>query len=207
MGTERVSGTSTSDTPVPTLYVMVGLPAVGKTHRAKQIEASVGALRLTKDEWMLPLFGNLEDENQRDVLEGRLVWLALRALRLGTSVVLDFGVWSRVERSALRHLAKGVGAKCELVYLDVDGEVQRRQRDHREVNSPHTTIPMSDELLATYQSKFEVPAEDELTGAADDPPPARFATWRAWASDRWPSSMDESLSGTASDPRGLHVID
>lgn len=107
MGTERVSSTSTSDTPVPTLYVMVGLPAVGKTHRAKQIEASVGALRLTKDEWMLPLFGNLEDENQRDVLEGRLVWLALRALRLGTSVVLDFGVWSRVERSALRHLARG----------------------------------------------------------------------------------------------------
>ena len=106
------------------------------------------------------------------------------------SIVLDFGVWSRVERSALRHLAKEVGAKVELVYIEVDKEAQRRQRDHREVNSPHTTIPLSDELLATYRAKFEVPAEDELTGIADDPPPAGFATWRAWAADRWPSSMD-----------------
>jgi AAA domain len=119
---------------------------------------------------MLPLFGNLENENQRDVVEGSLVWLAPCALGLGTNVVLDFGVWSRVERSALRHLAREVGAKCELVYFDVDEEVQRRLQDHRQVNSPHATIPMSDELLATYRSKFEVSAEDELTGEADDPP-------------------------------------
>jgi predicted kinase len=192
MGTEPVSETPRTDSGVPTLYAMVGLPAVGKTYRAKQIERSVGALRLTKDEWMLPLFGNLEDEGRRDVVEGRLLWLALRALRLGTSVVLDFGVWGRVERSALRQLAREVGVKFELVYLELDSEVQRRQRDHRELNSPHTTIPMSDELLATYQSKFEVPTEDELSGTADDPPPAGFARWRAWVAHRWPSSMQES---------------
>jgi len=190
MSTERVSNTSAADTAVPTLYVMVGLPAVGKTHRAKQIEESAAALRLTKDEWMLPLFGNLEDENQRHMVEGRLVWLALRALRLGTNVVLDFGVWSRVERSALRYLAKVVRAKIELVYIELDRGVQQRQRDHRQVNSPHATIPMSDELLAAYQSKFEVPTEEELTGAADDPPPAGFPTWSAWVADWWPSSME-----------------
>ncbi|HZT96822.1 MAG TPA: ATP-binding protein [Chloroflexota bacterium] len=184
------SDTLRTEAGVPTLYVMVGLPAVGKTHRAMQLEESVPALRLTKDEWMLPLFGNLEDENQRDVVEGRLVWLALRALRLGISVVLDFGVWSRVERSALRRLGREAGAKVELVYVNVDQEAQRRQRDHREVKSPHLTIPMSDELLATYRSKFEAPTEDELCGTADDPPPPGFATWRAWAADRWPSSMD-----------------
>lgn len=33
----------------------------------------------------------------RDVLEGRLIWLALEVLRLGTNVVLDFGLWSRDE--------------------------------------------------------------------------------------------------------------
>jgi hypothetical protein len=51
---------------------------------------------------------------------------------------------------------------------------------------------MSDELLATYRTKFEVPAEDELTGAAHDPPPEGFATWRAWAAERWPSAVDQS---------------
>lgn len=191
MVTKSTSRTSTGDTTVPTLYLTVGLPAVGKTHRAKQIAASVGALRLTKDEWMLPLFGNLEDDNHRAVVEGRLIWLAVRALQLGTNVVLDFGLWSRVERSALRHLAQDVGANVELVYIELDKGVQQRQRDQRQVNSPHTTIPMSDELLLTYRSKFEVPTEDELAGTADDPPPAGFPTWKAWIADWWPSSMDE----------------
>ena len=41
----------------PTLYVMVGLPAAGKTTLARQIEIEHGALRFTPDEWMIPLFG------------------------------------------------------------------------------------------------------------------------------------------------------
>jgi hypothetical protein len=41
---------------------------------------------------MIPLFGEPEAGGKRDVLEGRLVWLALEALRLGSSVILDFGV-------------------------------------------------------------------------------------------------------------------
>jgi hypothetical protein len=41
-------------------------------------------------------------------LEGRLISVALQALRLGTSVVLDYGLWGRDERSALRWLARSV---------------------------------------------------------------------------------------------------
>jgi hypothetical protein len=52
---------------------------------------------------------------KRDVLEGRFVWLAVRAPSPGVNVVLDFDVWSRAERSALRYLASSVGATCELV--------------------------------------------------------------------------------------------
>jgi hypothetical protein len=43
---------------------------------------------------------------KREVLEGRLIWLAMRALRHGTNVVLDFGVWTMNERSPLRFLAQ-----------------------------------------------------------------------------------------------------
>ena len=39
------------------LFVMVGPPASGKTTCARQIEVAWGALRLTPDEWMIPLFG------------------------------------------------------------------------------------------------------------------------------------------------------
>src|SRR5271157_2155674 len=72
---------------------------------------------------MIPLFGEPEG-GKRETLEGRLIWLAIRALRRGINVVLDFGVWTKDERSALRFLATSVGASCELVHLEID-EVNR----------------------------------------------------------------------------------
>ena len=50
---------------------------------------------MTPDEWMIPLFGQEEPEGKPNVREGRLIWLALSALRIGVNVVLDFGVWAR----------------------------------------------------------------------------------------------------------------
>ena len=37
---------------------------------------------------MIPLFGRNE-QAERDALEGRLIWIALRALQLQTNVILD----------------------------------------------------------------------------------------------------------------------
>jgi predicted kinase len=101
-----------------TLFVLVGLPGAGKTTRARELEARHGALRLTPDEWMIPLFGEPEADGGRDVLEGRFVWLALRALRLGVDVVLDFGVWSRDERSALRAIWAGGNVQHRVFFAD-----------------------------------------------------------------------------------------
>jgi predicted kinase len=103
----------------PTLHLTVGLPGVGKTTIARRLAHEHNAVRFTPDEWMIPLFGQEQPEGKRNVLEGRLIWLALSALRIGVNVVLDFGVWSKDERSALRALAASVGAKSELVYLQV----------------------------------------------------------------------------------------
>src|ERR1019366_4499215 len=142
---------------VPVLYVMVGLPASGKTTRAKQIEEERRALRLTPDEWMIPLFNDNDANGKRNVLEGRFIWLALRALRHGIDVVLDFGVWSKVERTALRALAAAAGASCELVYLEIDEDQQRLRRDGRVSEVPETTFFISDEDLDQYRRHFVPP--------------------------------------------------
>src|SRR6185437_9769057 len=93
-----------------TMLLMVGLPGAGKTTQAKELAAAHRALRLTPDHWMIPLFGEPLADGKRFVLEGRLISVALQALRLGTSVVLDFGLWGRDDRSALRWLARSAGA-------------------------------------------------------------------------------------------------
>jgi len=174
----------------PTLFLMVGLPGTGKTTAARRIEIEDRALRLSKDEWMKALYGDDNPSAASDVIEGRLVDIAMRALELGTSVVLDFGLWGRDERSALRRAGQDVGARVELRYCELDPEEQRRRLDRRLADSPHETWPMSEDEIATWASVFHVPAPGELDGSeAVDHPPAGFATWQEWIADRWPRSI------------------
>jgi predicted kinase len=169
---------------------MVGLPAAGKTTLARRIEIEHQALRFTPDEWMIPLFGESEADGKRNVLEGRFIATALRALRLGFNVVLDFGVWAKDERTSLRWLASTVGAECELVYLAI-GEAEQRDRiNQRFATAPDSTFPITPSDLAEFRTIFQPPREEELSGDRMDPPPSGFESWRAWVTAWWPTSLD-----------------
>ncbi|MEV5986208.1 ATP-binding protein [Streptomyces sp. NPDC052051] len=170
-----------------TLFLMVGLPGAGKTTRARQLAEEYGALRLTPDDWMLPLFDGAEPEGKRDVLEGRMLWLALEVVRLGTDVVVDFGCWSRDERSAIRWLVEAEGASFRMVYLPVDEETQRARIARRRASAAEETLPMTEADILYGHAHFEEPDAAEREGRVALDPPLGWAGWREWAADRWPS--------------------
>ena len=178
------------DPRVATLFLIVGLPGAGKTTRAKELAATRPALRLTPDHWMIPLFGDSLADGKRFVLEGRLISVALQALRLGTSVVLDFGLWGRDERSALRWLARSVGAACQVVYLSVDKDVQLARIAHRQATAPHQTFPMSEADLDQWREQFQEPDAAELDDGEIPSPPTGWPGWPEWAVDHWPTCID-----------------
>jgi predicted kinase len=175
----------------PVLLLMVGLPAAGKTTRARTLASTHRAIRLTPDDWMIPLFVDSMADGKRFVLEGRLISVAVQALRLGVSVVLDFGLWGRDERSALRWLARANGAACQVVYLPVDKDVQLARVARRQATEPHRTFLMSEADVDQWREQFEVPDAAELHGVEIPGPPAGWPGWPEWAADHWPSCHDD----------------
>lgn len=122
---------------MPVLFLTCGLQASGKTALARQLEEKHCALRLTADEWLCQLFPDLSEREldlHRPEVE-RLQWaVALRVLRMGGNVVLDWGLWAREERDQYRSEAQAVGAQVVLCLLEPSRQelldrIERRNAD------------------------------------------------------------------------------
>lgn len=176
----------------PTLHLTVGLPGVGKTTLARRVAHRIGAVRLTPDEWMIPLFGDPEANGRRDVLEGRLLWLAHEVLRTGRSVVLDFGCWAEDERWAVRAVAEHAGARFQMHFVDLPESARRHRAGARWQADPASTFEITDEDHERSARAFQPPSESELNAPCIPEAPEGFESWLTWAAARWPSLPDLS---------------
>lgn len=149
-----------------TLHLMVGLPCSGKTTLAQKLELEQKALRLTVDEWHVPLFGQDAREPQHDARHSQieaLLWdVARRALELGTNVILDFGFWALEEREDYRLRAKRLGSCSEVHFLDVPTDELLRRLAIRNAQPSQKVFHIAEEQMMPWIAFFQRPLPDEL---------------------------------------------
>ena len=146
------------------LILTCGLPGAGKTALARRIAADRNAVRLTKDEWLTALGSSPWDTSTREKVEGELWRLAQEILRLGLSVVLDFGLWARCERDEMRSVARSIGVGVEL-----PADELWRRIEARNFQAPWDSYPIRRADLDGWITIFQAPDSAEL--ALFDPPP------------------------------------
>lgn len=104
------------------LILISGLPGVGKTTLATRFAVERNALRLCADDWLIGLGIDLWDSDARARIELLQGELALDLLKVGNTVVIEWGMWARAERDRMRMAARQLGAGVELHFLSAPVE-------------------------------------------------------------------------------------
>ena len=143
------------------LVLICGLPGSGKTTTARRLAAETGGVRFCPDDWMTALAIDLFDEDARAKVEALQWQLAQELLALRQTVIIEWGVWSRSERDVVRERARELGARVELVYLDVPTEVLWERLEARNIEQPLGTAVITRENLLGWVDLFEAPDAEE----------------------------------------------
>lgn len=149
----------------PTVYVLCGFIGAGKTTFARKLEERTGAVRITKDEWLIRLIGNdptidgYEDYDHRVCELSRDV--AFQLAEKGIDVIIDEGVWEKELRDMLRRRIEDIGAQPVLYFLDTPIETIRERVARRNMHPANDSFTISGELLEGYLKSWQPPSEDE----------------------------------------------
>lgn len=141
------------------LIIVCGLPGSGKTTAAKILEDKLQAIRFCPDDWMDALSINLHCEEIRAKIEALQWKFAQDLLRLGLTVIIEWGTWARSERDALRLRARELGAGVELHYLHAPSlDLLRERLQFRAREDP----PIKPDEISRWFEIFEPPTAEEM---------------------------------------------
>ncbi len=150
------------DVEVGRLVVITGLPGSGKTTLATQLATVMPAVRMSPDDWMMASGIDLWDASMRDRIEQFQLTLALDLLRRGHNVVIEWGVWARAERDALRDTAQTLGAPVELHHVTAPVEELWRRIVARDREGRWGARSIRRDELEEWAARYEEPTADEL---------------------------------------------
>jgi predicted kinase len=160
------------------LHFMCGKPGAGKTRLARRLARELPAVFVSEDEWLSRTAEPIE--SLHDYLAASSRWRAAMAphvsdlLRLGVSVVFDFGGYTVSERAWARSVFERAAADHVLHVLTVDDAIcsaRIRARNEAQTDGEFFGI-VTDAQVAEVLPYFAPPLADEgfniIWHSADD---------------------------------------
>ncbi|HBZ16990.1 AAA family ATPase [Pantoea sp. NPDC088449] len=154
-----------ASTSRPTLHLLCGKIAAGKSTLAHQLAQHTGAVIVSEDAWLAHLFA----EEMHDVadylrcagkLRNAMTPHLIALLQRGVSVVLDFPANTVNQRQWMKAVIHSAGAEHQLHYLDVPDDVCKTRLHARNASGQHD-FAATDAQFALISSYFVAPQSEE----------------------------------------------
>jgi predicted kinase len=129
---------------------------------ATRLAASLPACRMCPDDWMMASRIDLWDEATRARIEAFQVDLSLDLLRAGQNVIVEWGLWAREERDALRNAGRRIGAQVELHYLAAAVDELWKRIVKRDLEGRWGSRSIERHELDEWARKYEPPTDEEF---------------------------------------------
>jgi predicted kinase len=154
------------NTKRPVAYVICGFIGAGKTTFARKLEKETGAVRITKDEWVIKKFGNkITADKNFETYDSHITEVtrtyALTLLKAGTDVIIDEGFWTKSQRNDIKKKILDIGAKPILYYVECPVEKMRERVVVRSNAPPEDSFEITGEMYDGYLKYWEPPEKDE----------------------------------------------
>lgn len=151
--------------PTPTLHLVCGKAAAGKSTLTARLGAASGTVVIAEDAWLAALYGD-EMATLRDYvrcagrLRGAMGPHVIALLRAGVTVVLDFPANTVEARAWMRGLSEAAGADNRLHVLDVPDAVCKARLRARNRSGDHP-FTLTEDQFDQLAKHFVPPTEDE----------------------------------------------
>ncbi len=149
----------------PTLHILCGKIASGKSTLAARLGAHPGTVVIAEDTWLEALFADklqsLEDYVRCSTrLRGVMGPHVAALLDANVSVVLDFAANTHGQRRWLKEIVEATGVSHNLHFLDLSDEVCLARLQARNASGDHPFV-VTDAQFHEVTSYFTAPAADE----------------------------------------------